>query len=178
MLGTVYLEWYDDNLSSFDTKIELSEEEYVKMLNQYCGLGAQFPSVEDNKEKKQNYVSCKCDVCDIRTLTSLSVNDFFDIVYRKNGVNYLTLLLNYEKMDEEFESEVKEWIHTTQRMLNKGISDGQYLPTMTFILSFLNDSNQMVYFELCDAFLVKNENNKISIGVPLVRLIEEGVIFE
>ena len=174
MIGRVYLEWHDDELSSVNSNIQLSEEEYIEMLNKYCGLNSALPTEMNKVEKTKKYVSCVCDICDARSHNSMTVDDFFNMVYDNgNTMRYLMLSLDYDKMDDEFESEVKEWIRTTQKMFSKGIREGHYLPKMSFELSFINNAQETVYFELCDSFLVSNEKNNIVIGVPLIRLLSE-----
>lgn len=186
MLGKLKIEKTVDDLS-FSSTYEFKGDEYLKALQAYAGfdldtmMGKKEVELSSEKEKKPtvkekeiDYLSCDCDVIDKNNKVSLDCNEFFNIFFSKENEKYMTLALNYETMDNDFEEDIQEWIYESSRLLKKavGVFGVGLLPKRDFYFEFTNYSGDKITVLFYNAYLVSKDSNLITIGVEDMKLID------
>ena len=184
MLGKLKIEKTVDDLS-FSSTYEFKGDEYLKALQAYAGFDLDTmmgkkeveltPEKESTvKEIKIEYMSCDCDVIDKNNRASLDCNEFFNIFFSKENNKHMTLALNYETMDNDFEEEIQEWIYESSRLLKNavGVFGIGLLPKRDFYFEFTNYSGDKITVLFYNAYLVSKDSNLITIGVEDMKLID------
>ena len=186
MVGKLKIAKPKDNLS-FSSGFEFKDDEYLKALQAYSGFDLETMSGQkeivfcndkiDEKEEKEEefeYFSCECDVIDGNTMESLSCYNFFNIVYEKYGLKKITLVLNYDSMDTEFDDDVHEWIYNSSFLLKKAVDvfGVELLPKKDFYFELINDSGEKITVLFGDSYLISKNSNLITIGVRIMKLID------
>lgn len=185
MKGKLFLEKFEDNLR-FSNGFEFKDGEYLSALENYEGFDLDVmlgkkeveyktkENVLNNNFNKNNYdnslYSCECDVLDGYN-NSLSCYDFFNIVYGNKEVKELTLILDYDSMDYDFEEEFQEWIGDSERLCRAVNVFGEgLLPKKDFYFELINDSNEKLLLLLSNTYLVSKESNKITVRVENISI--------
>ena len=186
MVGKLKIVKPKDDLS-FSNGFEFKDDEYLKALQAYSGfdletMGGQKEIVfcnnktDEKKEKEEQfeYFSCECDVIDGKTMESLSCYNFFNIIYEIYGLKKITLVLNYDSMDNEFDDDVHEWIYNSSFLLKKavGVFGDEILPKKNFYFELINDSGEKVTILFENSFLIEKKSNLITIGIQTMKLID------
>lgn len=188
MKGKLLIENFEENLT-FSNGFEFKDDEYLKALENYEGfdldvmLGKKEVEYKENNNEKTNInnnhydnslYSCECELLDSEHETVLSCHDFFDVVYRSNVVKHLTLMLNYDTMDYEFEEEFQEWVGDSNRLMNTVCVFGNsVLPKKDFYFEFINDANEKLLMKFNNVFLVKRDLNKLTIGIENMEIVQK-----
>ena len=186
MVGKLKIAKPKDDLS-FSNGFEFKNDEYLKALQAYSGFDLEtmvgqkeIVFCNDKKEeKKENtdefeYFYCECDVINGDIMKSLSCYDFFNIFYDKKSEKCITLALNYDSMDAEFDDDVREWIYDSSLLLKKavGIFGVDLLPKKDFYFELINDSGEKITVLFENSFLINKNANLITIGVQTMKLID------
>lgn len=186
MLGKLKIEKTVENLS-FSSKYEFKDDEYLKALQSYVGFDLDTmmgkKEVDLNVEKKETnigqetkveYITCDCDVFDENKKKSLDCNEFFNIFFCKEDVKHITLALDYETMDDDFEEDIQEWIYESSRLLKNAVDvfGLGLLPKRNFYFEFINYSGDKITVLFSNAYLVSKYSNLITIGVEDMKLID------
>jgi hypothetical protein len=186
MIGRLQIAKPIDNLS-FSNGFEFKDDEYLKALQAYSGFDLETMSGQkeivfcnDKKEKKNDkkeefeYFSCECDIIDEEKMKSLSCYDFFNIFYNKDGVKKITLALNYDLMDNEFDDEIREWVYDSSLLLKKAVSvfGIELLPKKDFYFELINDKGEKIIILFADSYLINKNANLITIGALKMKIIE------
>jgi hypothetical protein len=186
MVGKLKIAKPKDNLS-FSSGFEFKDDEYLKALQAYSGFDLETMSGQkeivfcnDKKEdKKENideyeYFSCECDIIDKDEMKSLTCHDFFNIFYDKKSEKSITLALNYDSMDTEFDDDVREWIYDSSLLLRKAVNvfGVELLPKKDFYFELINDSGEKITILFGDSYLINKNSNLITIGVQVMKLID------
>ena len=118
-------------------------------------------------------ISCECDILDNSNL-SLLCYDFFTIVYSKDVYKELTLLINYELMDEDFEEEFQEWLYNSERLSkNIEVFGNDILPKKDFYFELINDANERLLMKFNNSILLEKDKNKVKIRVSNIKLVQK-----
>jgi hypothetical protein len=137
--------------------------------------GFEFKNDEKKEQEEElEYFSCECDVIDGNTMESLSCYNFFNIVYEKYGLKKITLALNYDSMDNEFDDDVHEWIYNSSFLLKKAVNvfGDEILPKKDFYFELINDSGKKITVLFGDSYLISKNSDLITIGVQITKLID------
>lgn len=189
MKGKILIDKKVDDLTSTND-FEFNDGEYLEMLKNYEGieldvmLGKKaveynFKECEHHNFIKNKYdntlFSCECEVLDSENDNVLTCYEFFNVVYNKKDIKYLTLLLNYDTCEEEFQEELQEWLYDSERLMKTVTVFGKgMLPKKDFYFELVNDANEKLLLEFSNTFLIKKELNKITIGIDNIKIVQKN----
>ena len=185
MVGKLKIAKPKDDLS-FSNGFEFKNDEYLKALQAYSGFDLETISGQkeivfcnDKKENKGEnqeefeYFSCECDIIDKDMMKSISCHDFFNIIYGSKGLKTITIALNDDSMDMEFDDDIREWLYDSSLLLRKAVDvfGIELLPKKDFYFELINNSGEQITVLFENSYLINKESNLITIRVSEMKLI-------
>lgn len=163
MRATIYLPYNDYNGYNFDIGNDYySNGGYEKALQDNF-LNEKNPNVSSlsRNEEKTNYTTCECELFN-EYMSEESVDSLITYAV-SSDVNVIVVKFDFNTFEEEFETELKLWIQTHNKINgNIHLSDDEKFqnePKRTFKICFKNLKNEDTYLEFCDCKLLEPIGN-------------------
>lgn len=183
MKGTLSL--LVENISNdFSNNFEFKGDEYLKALQTYesvdfnkmmgieCCTANTIVNTSQNEEYRE--VSCTCYLLDEFGRNNLLIDEIFNIVYSNSSLKKVTLMVDYDEMDMEFEDDFILWVGDSERLLKQavGVFGNGLLPMRNLYFEFLNKNNESVKLLFENSIILNKTKNKITIGSENIKLID------
>lgn len=182
MKGTLSL--FVENLTNdFSNSYEFKGDEYLKALQSYepvdfnnmMGVECYTTKITNQTPQNEEYreVFCTCYVLDELGVTDLSIDEIINMVYSDSSLKKITLMVDYEEMDMEFEDDFILWVGDSERLLTQAVEifGDSLLPMKNLYFEFLNKKNETVKLLFENSIILKRDKNKVTIGSKNIKLI-------
>lgn len=170
--------------NDFSNNFEFKDDEYLKALESYeavdfnnmmgvecCTANTMFNTTQ-NEEYRE--VSCTCYILDEFGTYDLSIDEIFNVAYSHSSLKKVTLMVNYDEMDMEFEDDFILWVGDSERLLKQavGVFGNGLLPMKDLYFEFLNKKHEKIKLLFENCIILNKNKNKITIGSENIKLIE------
>lgn len=183
MKGTLSL-LVEDMKGDFSKSFEFKDDEYLKALQSYeavdfnnmmgveCCTANTMINTTQNEEYRE--VSCTSYLLDEFGTYDLSIDEIFNIVYSHSPLKKITLMVDYNEMDMEFEDDFVLWAGDSERLLKQavGVFGNGLLPMKNLYFEFLNKKNERIKLLFENSIILNKNQNKITVGIEKIKLIE------
>lgn len=182
MKGTLSL--FVENINDiFSNSFEFKDDEYLKALQSYepvdfnnmMGVECFTSETPSKMDKNDNYreVGCSCDVLDEFGTYNLSIDEIFNIVYSDCPLKKVTLMVDYNEMDMEFEDDFILWVGDSERLSKQAVNvfGNGILPIKNLYFEFLNKNGEKVKLLFENSIVLNKKQNKITIGCENIKMV-------
>jgi hypothetical protein len=183
MKGTLSL-FVESINGNFSNGFEFKDDEYLKALQSYeavdfnnmMGVECFTSETSSIKVKDDNYreVGCLCNVLDELGVYDISIDDIFNIVYSNHPLKKVTLMVDYDEMDMEFEDDFVLWVGDSERLMKQAVNvfGNGILPMKNLYFEFLNKNGEKIKLLFENSIFLNKKQNKITIGCKNIKIVE------